>query len=178
MILRWICVSESGLPILLLHLGNTPKLANLFPNIVPNVLCLVFQSCPTLWDLMGCGPPGSSFHRDSPGRKAGVGSHVLQGIIPSQGSNPGLPHCTQILYQLSHQENPSILEWVAFPFSSGYSWPRSLTRVSCIAGEFFTNWAIREYREFLSLKPLVYLSLYWPVPLSNNDQELSWHHLK
>ena len=35
-------------------------------------------------------------------------------------------------------------EWVAFPFSSGSSWPRNLTGVSCIAGGFFTNWAIRE----------------------------------
>ena len=37
-----------------------------------------------------------------------------------------------------------ILEWVAFPFSSGSSWPRNRTRVSCIAGRFFTNWAMRE----------------------------------
>ena len=34
-----------------------------------------------------------------------------------------------------------ILEWVAFPFSSRFSWPRNQTRVSCIAGGFFTNWA-------------------------------------
>ena len=37
-----------------------------------------------------------------------------------------------------------ILEWVAFPFSSGSSWPRTRTYVSHIAGRFFTNWAIRE----------------------------------
>ena len=36
------------------------------------------------------------------------------------------------------------LEWVAFPFSRGSSWPRNLTGISCIAGEFFTYWAIRE----------------------------------
>ena len=35
-------------------------------------------------------------------------------------------------------------EWVAYPFSSGPSQPRDWTRVSCIAGRFFTNWAIRE----------------------------------
>ena len=34
-----------------------------------------------------------------------------------------------------------ILEWVAFPFSSRFSWPRNQTGVSCIAGGFFTNWA-------------------------------------
>ena len=37
-----------------------------------------------------------------------------------------------------------ILEWVAFPFFRGSSWPRNLTRVSCIAGGSFTNWDIRE----------------------------------
>ena len=37
-----------------------------------------------------------------------------------------------------------ILEWVAFPFSSGSSWPCNQTKVSCIWGRFFFNWAIRE----------------------------------
>ena len=37
-----------------------------------------------------------------------------------------------------------ILEWVAFPFSSGSFWPRNRTGVSCIACEFFTNWATKE----------------------------------
>ena len=37
-----------------------------------------------------------------------------------------------------------ILEWVAYPFSRGSSWPRNWTGVSCIAGGFFTNWAIRD----------------------------------
>ena len=37
-----------------------------------------------------------------------------------------------------------ILEWVAYLFSNGSSWPRNWTRVSCIAGRFFTTWAIRE----------------------------------
>ena len=42
--------------------------------------------------------------RNSPGQNTGVGSlSLLQGIFPTQGSNPGLPHCRQILYQLSHQ---------------------------------------------------------------------------
>ena len=37
-----------------------------------------------------------------------------------------------------------ILKWVAFPFSRGSSQPRDQTQVSCIAGRFFTIWAIRE----------------------------------
>ena len=41
---------------------------------------------------------------DSPGQNTGVGSRsLLQGIFPTQGSNPGLPHCRQILYQLSYK---------------------------------------------------------------------------
>ena len=50
----------------------------------------------------------------------GVGSlSLLQGIFPPHGWNPGLPHCRQILYQLSHEGSPTILEWVASPFSRG-----------------------------------------------------------
>ena len=69
----------------------------------------------------------------------------LQGISPTQGSNPGLPHCRWILYQLNHRGSPKILQWVAYPFSSGSSWPLgSQTGISCTAGRFFTNWAITE----------------------------------
>ena len=67
-----------------------------------------------------------------------------QGIFPTQESNPGLPHCRWILYQLSCKGRPKILDWVVYPFYSGSSWPRNWTRVSCTAGGFFTNWAIRE----------------------------------
>ena len=76
-----------------------------------------------------------------------VGSlSLVQGIFPTQELNPGLPHCGQILYQLSQKGSPTILHWIAYPFSRGYSQPRNQTRVSCIAGRFFTNWAIREVR--------------------------------
>ena len=75
----------------------------------------------------------------------GVGSpSLLQGIFPTQGSNPGLQHCRRILYQLSHKGSSRILEWVAYPFSRRSSQLRNPTRVSCIAGGFFTNWATRE----------------------------------
>ena len=44
---------------------------------------------------------------NSPGQNTGVGSFsLLQGIFSTQGSNPGLPHCGRILYQLSHQGSP------------------------------------------------------------------------
>ena len=67
----------------------------------------VAQSCPTL-----CDPLYSPWN--SPGWNTGVGSFsLLQGIFPTQGSNPGLLRCRRILYQLSHQGSPRILEWVA-----------------------------------------------------------------
>ena len=63
------------------------------------VKVLVIQSCLTLCDSMDCSPPGSSVHGDSPSKNTGVGCHtLLQGIFPTQGSNPGLPHCRQMLY--------------------------------------------------------------------------------
>ena len=83
---------------------------------------------------------------NSPGQNTGVGSlSFLQGIFPTQGSNPHLPHCRWwILSQLSHKGSPGILEWVVYPFVSRSSRRRNQTQVSCIAGGFFTNWAMRE----------------------------------
>ena len=91
-----------------------------------------------------CSLPGSSVHGDSPGKNTGVGCHaLLQVIIPIQGSNPGLPHCGRILYHLSQQGNPRILEWVAYPFSKGMFWPRNRIGVSCTAGRLFTSWTMQ-----------------------------------
>ena len=57
---------------------------------------------------------------NSVGQNTGVGScSLLQGILPTQWSNSGLPHCRWILYQLSHQGSPRIWQWVAYPFSRG-----------------------------------------------------------
>ena len=68
------------------------------------VLWLVAQSCPTLRDPVDCTPPGSSIHGILQARILEWGGHVLlQGIFPTQGLNPGLPHCRRILYCLSHQ---------------------------------------------------------------------------
>ena len=46
---------------------------------------------------------------NSPGQNTEVGScSLLQRTFPTEGSNPGLQHCRQILYQLSHQESPEL----------------------------------------------------------------------
>ena len=66
-----------------------------------------------------------------PCQNTGVGRcSLLQGIFPTQRLIPGLPHCRWILYQLSHQGSPKILEWEAYPFSRGPSQLRNQTGVS------------------------------------------------
>ena len=101
------------------------------------------ESCSVLSDSLRSHGLHSPWN--SPGQNTGVGSlSLLQGIFPTQASNPGLRHRRQILYQLTHKGSPRILEWVAYPFSSGSSQPSNQTGISCIAGGFFTNWAIRE----------------------------------
>ena len=65
-------------------------------------VCLVAQSCPILCDPTDCSLPGSCVNGVSPGKNTGVGCHfLLQGTSPTQGLNPGLPDCGQILYCLS-----------------------------------------------------------------------------
>ena len=47
-------------------------------NMIRFVLVsLVAQLCPSLWDPIDCSPPGSSVHRDSPGKNTGVGCHAF-----------------------------------------------------------------------------------------------------
>ena len=111
---------------------------------------------------------------NSPGQNTGVGSlFLLQWIFPTQGSNPGLPHCRQILYQLSHQGSPRILQWVAYPFSRGTSHPEiklgspalqadsfpaepqgklkntGVGSLSLLQGIFESNWGLLHYTRIL-----------------------------
>ena len=96
------------------------------PGIEPRSPAL--QADPSLSE-----PPGKP-------KNMGVGSlSILQGIFPTQELNWGLLHGRWILYQLSYQGSPRILEWVVYPFSRGSSQPRNWTRVSCMAGGFFTS---------------------------------------
>ena len=64
-----------------------------------------------LCDPMDCSPPGSSVHGGSPGKNTGVGCHALQGIFPTQGSNPvSYVSCIgrRVLYHWCHLGNPSV----------------------------------------------------------------------
>ena len=102
--------------------GNTPTLLvgmQLGANTIENSMHVCMVSCFTcvqllvaLWTVAHQAP----LQRGSPGKNTRVGCHAfLQGIFPTQGLNPGLSHCKQILYHLSHQESPSVWEWVAIP---------------------------------------------------------------
>ena len=83
---------------------RTPSISQVCCVLCCALSCSVV-SFATPWAV--CSLPGSSVHGDSPGKNTGVGCHaLLQGIFPTQGSNPGLSHCRQILYQLSHQGSP------------------------------------------------------------------------
>ena len=76
-------------------------MSNLCQNTLDGaVLCL------TLWEPVDCSPPGSCLMYSS-GKNTGAGCHaLLQEIFPTQGYNPGLPHCRWILYQLIYQGSP------------------------------------------------------------------------
>ena len=123
-------------------------------------LCYTVIFKVTLFCLILCNAIGLYNPWNSPGQNTGASSlSLLQGIFLTQGSNPGLPHYRWILYQVSHQGSPRILEWIAYPFSSGSSQPRNQTGVSFIAGRVFTSWATRE-----TCVSLVYSNI-----LSNNQ---------
>ena len=77
-----------------------------------SVKVLVAQPCLTLCDPMGC-------PWNSPGQNTGVGNHfLLQEICPTQGSNPGLLYCGQILYCLNHPEGVLVHSQIHKPFGS------------------------------------------------------------
>ena len=67
----------------------------------------VAQSYPTLCNPMDCSPTRLLNPWNFLGKSIGVGCHfLLQGVFQAQGSNPGLLHCEQTLYRLSHQGIP------------------------------------------------------------------------
>ena len=78
---------------------------------------LVSQSCSTLGNPMA--PARLLCQWDFPGKNTGVGCHfLLEGIFPIQGSNPGLLHCRQIIFHLSHQRSPTFSQGSPSPSHS------------------------------------------------------------
>ena len=84
-------------------IGAWDKDDELSPNCKYNWKVLVTQSHPTLGDPMDCSPPGSSVHGILQARILEWVPFPSPGIFPTQGLIPGLLHCRQILYCLSHQ---------------------------------------------------------------------------
>ena len=85
--------------------GCAPKL-----SVIAVELCVCVCVCVCCSVVSNSGTPWTVTHQAplsvgiSPGKNTGVGSHsLLQGKLPTQGSNPGLSLCRQILYHLSHQ---------------------------------------------------------------------------
>ena len=97
-------------------LYSCPTLCNSMDCSLPRLLCPVGFSRQEYWSGWPC--PSS-------------------GIFPTQGSNPGLLYCGQILYCLSHQGSPRILEWVVYPFSRGIFQTQEL------------NWGLLNCRQIL-----------------------------
>ena len=132
----------------------------------------------SLWSS-GLSLPGSSVHGDSPGKHTGVCYHaLLQGNLPNPGVETRSPSLQQILYQLSHQGRPRIVDWVAYPFSRGSSQPSNQTRVSCIASRFFTSWHTRKVLYVLSdqIRSVAQLCLTLCDPMNRSTPGLSVHH--
>ena len=86
------------------------------------------ESCSVVSDSLW--PHGLYSPWNSPGQNTGVGSlSLFHGIFPTQGSNPGLPHCRWILYQLSHE----LWCWrrlLRFPWTAGRSNQSVLKEIS------------------------------------------------
>ena len=94
------------------------------------------------------GPHGLYSSWNSLAQNTGVGSlSFLQGIFPTQGLNPGLPHCRQILYQLSHKGSPRY--WSGWPVSSPADLPdpgikpgSPALQADSLSTELLGNWII------------------------------------
>ena len=116
LLFRWELFLENFLNFFLLFWSGFPLPLPTFWFIFICHVCLLsipakqLQSCPTLCDRMDCILPGSPVHGDSPGKNTQVGSlSLLQGVFLTQGLNPSLLHCRQILYHLNYQGSPITL---------------------------------------------------------------------
>ena len=93
---------------------------------------------------------------DFPGKSTRVGCHfLLQGIFPTQGSNPGLPHCRQTLYCLSHQGSP----WSGFKVHPSCS-------ISYLgkAGKTEAGWSRKYQGRGIYFSPSQELEILHPLP--------------
>ena len=119
----------------------------------------VTQSCSPL-----CNPMDYTVHCILQARMLDWVALPFSGDIPNPGTEPRSPTSQPDSLPVEPQRKPKN-EWVAYPFSSRSSQPRNLTGVSCIAGGFFTNWAIREATFCYSQSVISILFKFIPLPL-------------
>ena len=90
-----------------------------------------------LCDPMDCSPPGSSVHRDFPGKNTGVGCHAfLQGIFPTQGLNP---HLLRWQVDSLPPSYPGNLHGLRVPFKQAKSSSLGLKDQEALRGEHSTQ---------------------------------------
>ena len=113
----------------------------------------VTQSCPTL------ATPWTPWK--FPGQDTGVGSlSPLQGIFPTQGSNPGLALQMDSL-PTEHKGSPRILEWVAYPFSSRSSQLRNPPGSPALQTDFYQlSYQGRTVLRVFKKKKYIYIYIY------------------
>ena len=105
-------------------------------------------SCSVMSDSLRpckCSPPGSSVHGDSPGKNAGVGSHSLLQDLPNPGIKPRSPALQADSLPSEPPWKPRNTAMGSLSLLQGNFSTQDQTGVSCIAGGFFTNWAILFY---------------------------------
>ena len=103
--------------------------------------CCHAQLFATLWAAASQAPLSMGFSRQESWNRLPFPS---PGYLPNPRIKPRSPALQADSLPAEPQGSPRVLDWVAYLFSSRSSWPRNRTRVSCIAGRFFTNWTIRE----------------------------------
>ena len=164
---------------------------------------LVTQFCPTLCDPMDPMEPARLLCPwNSPGKNTRVGGHsLLQEVFPTQGSNPGLLHCRQILYHLTHQgvtlKNLLIpqLNWYRslkdaywqyhvsyskYKSQKRHTRPTIISNMSCIAPSTFFSSACE--LSFVKLLTSFYINMHRPEfkkkPVQNYNIPNWWHIYK
>ena len=115
-----------------------------FPESRLGSLCLVVLSCSVMSDFLPpmdcCSPPESmgfskqEFWSELP--------CPPPGDLPNPRIEPRSPTLQADSLPSDPQGSPRRLDWVAYPFFRGSSWPRNQTSVSCLAGGFFPSWAV------------------------------------
>ena len=103
---------------------------------------------------------------NSPGHNTGEGSlSLIQGIFPTQGLNPRLLHCRQILYQLSYEGSPTplLIYWLNQSQTHSNSSRRNMALIIHIS---FGVWSVQDCSQVLKPSNLSFRQLS-PIPPSN-----------